>query len=281
VQLDHTRIVVRERSFSERLDLALRVMRVHFPSLAVAALVGCAPMVLFNNWLLGPVFDGLDLKWEPPLEFLFLNLLLVVWETPLATSLMTLYLGQATFEEKPSWTRIARDFRSCLPQLIGVQLILRGLITLPMLTWLWLYAARAYLNEVILLERNPWRRRRRGVGRGRSKGSETDTMERAFDLHRSETGPLVAGWMASLVIGTLLMLAIWHGFWWLRATLFFEDALDRASYTIYWQVATWLVIGYFTVVRFLGYLDLRIRREGWEIELRMRAEGERLERQLT
>jgi hypothetical protein len=31
--------------------------------------------------------------------------------------------------------------------------------------------------------------------------------------------------------------------------------------------------GYLTVVRFLAYLDLRIRREGWEAELMMRAEG--------
>jgi hypothetical protein len=29
-------------------------------------------------------------------------------------------------------------------------------------------------------------------------------------------------------------------------------------------------------VRFLSYLDLRIRHEGWEVELLMRAEGLRL-----
>ena len=37
----------------------------------------------------------------------------------------------------------------------------------------------------------------------------------------------------------------------------------------------WMVAAYFTVVRFLGYLDLRIRREGWEVELLMRAELDR------
>jgi hypothetical protein len=35
-----------------------------------------------------------------------------------------------------------------------------------------------------------------------------------------------------------------------------------------------------SVVRFLSYLDLRIRHEGWEVELRMRAEGAQLVRQL-
>ncbi len=43
----------------------------------------------------------------------------------------------------------------------------------------------------------------------------------------------------------------------------------------------WLVVGYLTVVRFLAYLDLRIRREGWEVELMMRNEAARLTRQLT
>ena len=43
----------------------------------------------------------------------------------------------------------------------------------------------------------------------------------------------------------------------------------------------WLVAGYFAVVRFLSYLDLRIRREGWEIELIMRAAANRLSGRLT
>jgi hypothetical protein len=52
-------------------------------------------------------------------------------------------------------------------------------------------------------------------------------------------------------------------------------------YTFYYPLALWLVVGYLTVVRFLAYLDLRIRREGWEVELMMRTEAARLTRQLT
>ncbi len=44
------------------------------------------------------------------------------------------------------------------------------------------------------------------------------------------------------------------------------------------QVAMWLVAVYFTAVRFLGYLDQRIRNEGWEVELFLRAERDRLTR---
>ena len=46
-------------------------------------------------------------------------------------------------------------------------------------------------------------------------------------------------------------------------------------YTCLYPVAIWLVVAYFAVVRFLAYLDLRIRSEGWEVELLMRAELDR------
>ncbi len=41
-------------------------------------------------------------------------------------------------------------------------------------------------------------------------------------------------------------------------------------------IAVWVTVGFTAVARFLAYLDLRIRREGWEVELAMRAEGIRM-----
>ena len=45
--------------------------------------------------------------------------------------------------------------------------------------------------------------------------------------------------------------------------------------TIY-PLSLWIVAGFMTVVRFLSYLDLRIRHEGWEVELLLRAEASRM-----
>ena len=56
---------------------------------------------------------------------------------------------------------------------------------------------------------------------------------------------------------------------------------DRIVFVVYLPIAMWTVASYFTVVRFLSYLDLRIRREGWEVELRMRTEAARLTRQVA
>ncbi|HBO43156.1 MAG TPA: hypothetical protein DD670_04320, partial [Planctomycetaceae bacterium] len=64
---------------------------------------------------------------------------------------------------------------------------------------------------------------------------------------------------------------------WVAGGLFVgEWNYDGAMLSHGYQAALWLVVGFFTVVRFLGYLDLRIRREGWEVELVMRAESELL-----
>ena len=42
-------------------------------------------------------------------------------------------------------------------------------------------------------------------------------------------------------------------------------------------LALWLIGILVTVFRFLGYLDTRIRLEGWEVELRVKAEAARMQ----
>ena len=63
------------------------------------------------------------------------------------------------------------------------------------------------------------------------------------------------------LIGVLTGIWSW-GFW-----------MDLFLYPLtIWIVATWS-----TVIRFLLYMNSRIRTEGWEIELRLKAEAQRLE----
>ena len=53
---------------------------------------------------------------------------------------------------------------------------------------------------------------------------------------------------------------------------------SAAGWLIETQLAFWIVAVYFSVVRFLSYLDGRIRNEGWEVELLLRAQRARLTR---
>ena len=272
MQLDKTRIAIRERSYTELLDLALHVLREHAGPLAVAFVVGAAPVALFNYWLLEGALTGDVYDYEDIGAYGFVNALLIGLEVPLATAPMTLYLGQALFVERPSPAKIVKDFAASLPQLILFQVIARGVIMVIFITIPALYLGWPYLTEIILLERNPWRKR---------SPQGTSTLTRSGNMHSRNRGELFSRWLASLVIGSMFVLIFWRSFWSLAQLLTGDQESSASEWTVWLPVAIWLTIGYFTVVRFLSYLDLRIRTEGWEVELLLRAEAARLMRQLT
>lgn len=256
MRLDQTRVAIRERSYLEILDLALHVIRRQAPTLALALVAGILPMAMLNHWLLSRFLEE-NLEIEFPLNYLFLMMVLVALETSLATAPATLYLGHALFTEQPEPRRIFRELLHSLPQLILFQVLLRAIFVLP----------RPFLNEVILLERNPVRSK---------DGSGRSTLQRSRMLHRSDIDP-IGRRFATLGIGSLLVGSIWISLCFLRAALV-DQWWDLAAYTLLFPLALWTTVGYFAVVRFLSYLDLRIRREGWEVELAMRAEQARLTR---
>jgi len=77
----------------------------------------------------------------------------------------------------------------------------------------------------------------------------------------------------------LMTLAFAFTFWFVWGTFLNDWAWRGGMVHVCMPLSMWIVAGYFTVVRFLSYLDLRIRREGWEVELRVRAEAARMARQ--
>jgi hypothetical protein len=267
--LDDYRIAIRERSYLDVLDLSLRVIRSHAAPLAVAFLVGIGPIaildvLLFHYLKLDPKPN--DIEDSVPAWYLFQVFFLIVWQTPLATAPATLYLGQALFAERPSPRHIASTFLSSLPQLIYYQVFVRALLMLPIFTWFVLFALRPYLNEVLLLERNPF-----SAGRSR----QVTTRRRVSSLHGGMEGEFVTRWLCNAGIGLALFLSIVGSLECLAGILTGDLADESIVYTLYFPLALWIVMAFFTVVRFLAYLDIRIRREGWEVELLMRAEQAR------
>ncbi len=269
MQLDKTRIAIRERQYVDILDLAVRVCRVHAWPLLLAFSAGVVPMMLLNKWLLSG-YDDLAFELGLGPQYMFFAVLLVVVEAPLATAPATLYLGKAMFSDRPNVREIVRELWESLPQLLVYQVLFR----------LW-YFRWTYLNEVILLDRNPMRRKTPGgkTPGGKTPGGET-TASRGRILHRGEGGDLVGRGVSVAAVGGLLAASIWLSIYLLRIVLTGQWAweLPSAMYTFYFPLTLWIVAGYLTVVRFLCYLDLRIRREGWEVELTMRAERARLTR---
>jgi len=271
MQLDHSRIATRQRSYDDVLDLALRVIRTYPLPLAAALAVGVLPAMLLNAWLLADYLEP-DFELGFPATYLWYMFLLVLWEIPLATAPATLYLGQAVFLDRPRAAKVAESFWKSLPQLFFYQVVIRAVLLLPFITWFFLFAAWPYLNEVILLERNPLRGGRHG---------QMTTYRRAKVLHGGYVSDLFFRWLGAAAVGALLFLSLWLSLWTAVGALLDQWEWTTAVYAIYCPLALWITVGYLTVVRFLAYLDLRIRREGWEVELLMRAEEDRLVRQLT
>jgi hypothetical protein len=270
LQLDKTHIAIRERNWLDILDLSLQVLRTHIGPLLLAGAVGVVPMMLLNAWLLGDGFATDD----PDQQF-GSSVILLLWiliEVPLATAPMTLYLGRALFMDKPTPRQMAREFFGCLPQLILFQVIIRVPLIFMVVTWILPFAVWPFLNEVILLERNRLVARQPG---------ELSTRRRSSALHGSSIGELMLQGLGTFLLALLLTLALWMTLWFLRGMLTGRWTFEAVMYTVYLQLAAWIVASYFTVARFLSYLDLRIRREGWEVELVMRAERARLARQLA
>ncbi len=279
MQLDKTRIGVRERGFLEILDLALRIIRAHlFPILFTAA-IGIVPCAVLNHVLLAgweSRASDLDLDFEHEFlnGFLYLSclILLVLVELPVATAPLTLYLGQVTFTESAQVRRIAVDFLKSLPQILVLQVLGRMLFLPWGITWLFSFILWPYVNEIILLERNPlFRRRRAGAA---------STLARISALHAPNYGDLFARAFASGMIAPAMVAGIGASMWMIHSLLVESWAFSHLGY-VYLQIGMWVTVLFFTVVRFLCYLDLRIRNEGWELELRMRAEANRLSPQVT
>jgi hypothetical protein len=252
---DQTLIVVRERSFLELLDLALVVVRDRPVVLGLAALAGVAPFAALDIWLLS----------DPEFPRLVFFLLLLV-EAPWATAPLTLVLGDLMFGVRPQIGVILQRLALSLPALLVTQLVCRGLLLLTGVGYLLVPLQFSFLSEVVLLERlGPFR----SVIRSRS-------------LNRGFEGELFMRWMGQIIVGLIFAVCFRMGAETVGSVLAGSELTwdrpglgDRGG--LLFQTGVWIAIAFFGIVRFLAYIDRRIRLEGWEIELRLRRVGHALE----
>jgi hypothetical protein len=228
---------------------------------------------------------------------------LIFLEAPLASVFIVAYLGPAVFLEERTTRQIAaevlqqaRALALCQGLLRGVLIawvlylfadrmeangLLEGLAIVVLIGWsIVLRAFRPYINEIILLERNPLLSQ---------QPTAITVGRRSAHLHGPYAGDLFVRWCGAAAVGLLLVaLALASAVmaqgvlitdWPIHFSL--EDQtvasnLDWFKLQIVYPACLWLVVAFLAVVRFLNYLDLRIRHEGWEVELLMRAEALRL-----
>lgn len=296
MQLDRTGLAVRERSFFDLVDLSFMVLRIYFAPIMKATLLTVAPLWLLNYLLVDNFLREALIDDRFPAAYIWLTLCLVVAEAPLVSILPTMYLGRIVFMDDPTLGEVMRDGLKLAPRWIWSLIFIRGII------WVWVVvffcqntdegsfiglqfaivgamgltllirAIRPFTTEIIVLERN----------RIRAKTPTDMTIARRSGiLHGPSGGDIFGRAIISYVLAILLFFS-------LLATCFFvcHIFLNVTEWThpimlrVAYPLCLWLVAAYFTVLRFLSYLDIRIRHEGWEVELRLRAESARLAKKL-
>ncbi|MDB5337076.1 MAG: hypothetical protein JWN70_2695 [Planctomycetaceae bacterium] len=260
MRLDRARFVIRPRGILESLDLAFLFCGRHWWGLLVAAACGIGPAMVVNRFL------STDEE-----SRVFVLFVLMIMEAPWVMAGITLYLGQIAFTDRFSWRLAWRMFWRSWLQLFVFQTIIRGLCVTICVTAPVGYVALYYMNQIILLEQTP-------VGRtwGRRTALNTRNLGQIIQMICIELLVFSLGvFVASGILRTLS--ALWRDrFSWTEQLLMMVDSHESWMLALEgWetQLACWLSLAFITVWRYTTYLDCRVRREGWDVELRMRSQA--------
>ena len=295
MELDRTHVVIRLRKFTEIGDLSLVMIRQYPEALLIGFVLGSIGWASLNMLLLGWIpweesVYGLDddAALGEVFRYLLWMTVLVILQTPVAGVFTTLYLGQAGFEKRPTWRSVTHEVRRHFIRwfwVLGVYrlavptMILLAFrwdqpasgfwdIVVPLLILLWMTLVRAnrpFAPEIMLLEQCPLR----------SASDSVITMpKRSKSLHSPMSSEL-SGRFASvaLILGGLLFTCLYTMIWFRGITLGYWNFMILTVLLVFFPLALWLVAGVSVIVRFLNFLDTRIRLEGWEVELAVRAES--------
>ncbi len=296
VQLDRTHVVIRLRTLSEIGDLSLVMLRRYPSALLVGFLFGALPWMLIDIAVLAwiPIDEsrfGLDDD-EAAVEmyrYLLWMIVLVISQAPAAGVATSFYLGQAVFEQRPTWssvfTEVRRQFwrwfyvlgmrRLAVPILVVAMIrmfqphdgLLDFVVPLGFLiAVIAIRNSRPFAPEILILEQCPLKSKQpHAITYGR----------RSKSLHSPISGELSGRFIAISFVLMILWLSVLYTLVWLRGIATGIWNWDLFCYLVMVPASLWLVAGLSSFVRLLCYLDTRIRLEGWEVELAIRAEAMR------
>jgi hypothetical protein len=304
VELDRTEIVIRKRSSLELLDLCLLVFRRHALKLAGAAAIFGLPLMALNvsllQWMISA--DAVDELYKfstydsVELDFWFwcryVTHLSILWIIvfPIASLPITVFLGAQLFylpsgikdwlrQLRELWKPIIKNLGFTRLGFAGIALELAIYRTFDFSFWefvllfllfpllLIFRGTQPFVPEIIGLERCEFR----------SKDPQIITYaKRRAALHRPLRSELINRLFAAGFFGTLLVMMSMGTILFLQATLIGGWRWNWYLYSLALPFCLWIVGIFLAIFRYLSYIDTRIRLEGWEIDLRMRAEALRM-----
>ncbi len=298
MQLDQTHVAIRARTLTEIADLAMVMIRCYPSAVILGFATGALPWAILNFVLLGwiPINEYNLLAFDEDMannltKYNILMTLLVFLQAPAAGALTTLYLGQAVFESRPTWRSVFHEAKASFFRWFWVLGVLRGpipVMAIIAINWgndmdiandfVWpcsialvvmlLRGHRPFLPEILLLERCPVIAKKSPIG-----NLAISARKRSSALHRPVAGELSGRFIAMALLLTVLAWLGLYSFLWVRGILFGVWEWDTFVYLVLLPLALWAAASLSVLIRFLGYLDTRIRLEGWEVQLAVRAEA--------
>jgi hypothetical protein len=245
----NARVAFRDRTLLDVMDLSVRFLSANG---AIYARVGAAvilPMIALSFWLVA--WLGVGWGWFA-----------VVVLSMLAHTPFTILASRLVFQEDVRVLEVLAESLRVLPKLLAVRAVQVLVVviggSLLLLPGVWGATSFLYATEALVLER---------------AGIAT-SLRRASRLANARFGE---------ALGALLLLLALHagvtlmGDSALRALL--GDLLQVRPPAPFWEVgggalalvAFWLFVPFYASARFLSYLDLRARLEGWDIQTRFAA----------
>ncbi len=249
MKLEACTVAIRERKRSELFDLGFALCRRHAAAFATLALAHGLPMALAAHWLLAqPDPDN----WSRIYPALLLADLMTLW----LTTAVTVYLGHALFEVRPSMRQALALAWSRAPALLLATLIrlVCTVTVIGLLLW------PTFLPECLLLERQPFRA---AWKRARQLGAAGDGLTHALQsIVVALFGLIALVWAARETWSALTLGLVWEDAWW----TWLNPGHALAPWLALIPIATYLA-----VVRYLAYINVRTQREGWEVEIGLRS----------
>jgi hypothetical protein len=256
LNLDEARVVLRPRTLAEILDLALR-----FTSDPAATLYAkLATLTLLPAWML-----CVAAHWGAGWTWSAVWLLALGLVTPLQ-GVFTIAVGKLMFAERVTVREILGEYLRRFPAYLGALLISRIQIAVLsmgaflVLPPLWMWGRSIHVHEACLLER----------------AGASDAVRRSARM--VENRVLAAGGsllLLSLVAAGFVGVAealLNHGLFdfVLQVGKPFGSLLDEGG-SASSLLGLFLAVPYWATARFLLYVDLRTRRDGWDVQVRFMA----------
>ena len=264
-ELDRHSIVIRKRSLLESADLMFCVLRTHFGSLFSLFFLLVIPFYGLNYFLMKSLgtWDAIDAYEFASNTMVYCCILVVLQslELQFVASLMITYLGMLVFMPDDNPKKISAFIRwfMSMGQIVFYLVLLRPI----------LFAFFPFLTQIIVLEKTPFVTQNKNT---------LSTWKRTKRLHRSQFGETMVVFFAGTFLGFWAAFGICVTATSTVKFLFSIDDITNSFWivTLIYPFVFWFVMLYFSVFQFLRYLDLRIEREGWDVELALRAERARI-----